>query len=139
LRDWTLLVRGGQVKGMALKIFVFLILASSSREIAMPAHWNRTGSQRFATIVGQIMDSKCATTGSHETNMKKLEAKDARECTLKCAKDGSFVLYDPATKTVFQLNDQEKPIPFAGQRVRISGQYDDWSQTIEIESIELAR
>ncbi len=82
------------------------------------------------------MDSKCATTGSHDANMKKLAARDARECTQKCAKDGSLILYDSHTKTVYQLGDQEKPAPFAGQTVKISGQYDEWSQTIEIESIE---
>ena len=82
------------------------------------------------------MDSKCATTGSHEAEMKKVDAKDARECTLKCAKNGSFVLYDPTTKMVYQLSDQDKPIPFAGARVKVSGLYDDWSQTIAVESIE---
>ena len=92
----------------------------------------------MATFVGQIMDSKCGTSGSHESNMKRLNAKDARECTLKCAKDASFVLYDPVSKTVYQLNDQEKPVRFAGEKVRISGMYDDWSQTIMIESIEAA-
>ena len=71
-------------------------------------------------------------------DMKKLDAKDARDCTLKCGKNGSFVLYDPGTKTVYQLNNQEKPVRYAGERVKISGQYDDWSQTIEIESIEPA-
>jgi hypothetical protein len=104
----------------------------------MPAFFHPGGSQRIASFVGQIMDSKCATTGSHETNMKRLDARDARDCTLKCAKDGSFVLYDPDTKKVYQLNDQEKPVPFAGKRVRIAGQYDGWSETIEIESIQPA-
>jgi len=92
----------------------------------------------MASFVGHIMDSKCATTGSHESTMKKLGAKDARECTLKCAEDGSFVLYDSETKTVYQLNDQKRPVRFAGERVKISGLYNEWSQTIEIESIEPA-
>jgi hypothetical protein len=126
------------MKRLGSKIFIMLVLVASPREVSMTALWHPSGSQRIASFVGQIMDSKCARTGSHETNMKKLGAKDARECTMKCAKDGSFVLYDSASKTVYQLNDQEKPVPFAGQRVRISGQYDDWSQTIEIESIEQA-
>jgi hypothetical protein len=104
----------------------------------MPALWDQSGPPRIASFVGQIMDSRCATSGSHESNMKKLAAKDARDCTLKCAKNGSFVLYDPDTKTVYQLNDQEKPVPFAGKRVRVNGQYDRWSETIEIESIEPA-
>jgi hypothetical protein len=131
-------VRDGRMKSLRSKIFTILILVASPGGVPMPALRNQGGSPRIARFVGQIMDSKCATTGSHESNRKKLDAKDARDCTLKCAKDGSFVLYDPSTKTVSQLNDQEKPVPFAGERVKISGRYDDWSQTIEIESIELA-
>jgi hypothetical protein len=96
------------------------------------------GSSPTATFIGQIMDSKCSTVGSHEPMMKKLDAKDARDCTLRCAKDGSFVLYDSDTKTVYQLNDQEKPVRYAGQKVKISGTYDKWSQTIDIESINAA-
>jgi hypothetical protein len=124
------------MKSWGSKIFITLILVASPRGIFMPALWDPGGSQRIANFVGQIMDSRCATTGSHESTIKKLAAKDARECTLKCARNGSFVLYDPGTKNVYQLNDQEKPAPFAGRRVRISGQYDGWSETIEIESIE---
>jgi hypothetical protein len=126
------------MKRFGSKILITLILVASPREIYMPAFFSPGGSQRIASFVGQIMDSKCATTGSHESNMKRLDAKDARDCTLKCAKDGSFVLYDPDTKTVYQLNDQDKPVPYAGKRVKISGQYDGWSETIEIESIEPA-
>jgi hypothetical protein len=119
------------------KIFISLILFASPREFSMPAIWKQSSSPRIASFTGQIMDSKCAMTGSHESNRKKLDARDARDCTMKCARDGSFVLYDPGTETVYQLNDQEKPLPFAGQRVKISGQYDDWTETIEIESIEV--
>jgi hypothetical protein len=119
------------------KWFISLILFASPCSLSMPSFWSQSGSPKIASFLGEIMDSKCATSGSHDANMKKLEAKDARECTLKCARDASFVLYDSGTKTVYQLNDQEKPVPFAGQKVRISGVYDSWSQTIEIESIEL--
>ena len=91
---------------------------------------------RTASFVGVIMDSKCARVGSHDAIMKKIGATDARDCTLKCAQDGSFVLYDPEAKKVYQLDDQQKPVPFAGQKVRITGPYDEWSQTIEIDSIE---
>ncbi|HTC61956.1 MAG TPA: DUF5818 domain-containing protein [Candidatus Saccharimonadales bacterium] len=122
-----------------VKLGMMLILIS-----AHPLTWIRGlgiqggDSRPPATFVGQIMDSKCATVGSHEPMMKKLGAKDARDCTLRCAKDGSFVLYDPDTKTVYQLNDQEKPVRYAGQKVKISGTYDKWSQTIEVESINAA-
>jgi hypothetical protein len=124
------------MKSLGSKIIIALTLVASPREIPMPSLWSQNSTQRIASFVGQIMDSKCATTGTHEANMKKLGAKDARDCTLECAKNGSFVLYDPSAKAVYQLNNQEKPARYAGERVKISGQYDDWSQTIEIESIE---
>jgi hypothetical protein len=126
------------MKSLRSKIIIAVTLVASPREIPMASLWSHSSTQRSAGFVGQIMDSKCATTGTHEANMKKLGAKDARDCTLECAKNGSFVLYDPSTKTVYQLNNQEKPARYAGERVKISGQYDDWSQTIEIESIEPA-
>jgi len=126
------------MKTLGSTLLLVLVVVASLREIPMQSLWSEGGSQRVGSFVGQIMDSKCAITGLHETNMKRLNAKDARECTLKCAKDASFVLYDPGSKTVYQLNDQEKPMRFAGEKVRISGVYDDWSQTIAIESIEPA-
>jgi len=119
------------------KAFMALVLLASSLYIPTRMLENHSWPQRTASFVGEIMDSKCATTGSHDPIMKQLGAKDARDCTLKCAKDGSFVLYDSDTKTVYQLNDQQKPMRFAGQKVRISGSYDQQSQTIEIDSIEL--
>lgn len=88
------------------------------------------------TFTGEIMDSQCATVGTHDPMMKKNSAKDARDCTLMCARNGSFVLYDASTKTVYQLNDQEKPERFAGQRVKVSGPYDKKTETIDVESIE---
>jgi hypothetical protein len=90
-------------------------------------------------LVGEIMDSRCAIDGSHEKMMRQNGLKNAKDCTLECAKSGgSFVLFDPATKTVYQLDDQQRPEPFAGQRVRISGTYDEPSKTMHIESIQSA-
>lgn len=119
------------------KVFVALVLVATSLYVPIKMLGKRSTPQRSATLVGEIMDSKCATTGSHDPVMKKVGAKNARDCTLECAKDGSFVLYDSDTKTVYQLSDQQKPMRFAGQKVRISGPYDEKSQTIEVESIEL--
>ena len=126
------------MKSLGPKIIIAVTVVASPREIPMPSHWSQNSAQRIASFTGQIMDSTCATTGAHGANMKELDAKDARGCTLRCAKNGSFVLYDPETKTVYQLNNQEKPLRCAGERVNASGRYDDWSQTIEIESIEPA-
>ena len=90
-------------------------------------------------LVGQIMDSRCAIEGSHDKMMRQNGMRNAKDCTLQCAKSGgSYVLFDPETKTVYQLDDQQKPEAFAGQRVRVSGTYDEPSKTMHIESIQAA-
>jgi hypothetical protein len=95
--------------------------------------------QRSLNLVGEIMDSRCAINGSHQQIMAHNGTTTAADCTLACAKNGgSFVLYDPDTKTVYQLDDQKKPVRFAGQRVRVSGTYDEASKTMHVQDIELA-
>lgn len=88
------------------------------------------------SFTGEIMDSSCAQLGSHAKMMKSMGIKTARECTLDCVKAGAkFVLYIPATKTVYQLDDQKKPAAFAGETVRVTGTYDKATKTIHIASI----
>jgi Protein of unknown function (DUF5818) len=96
------------------------------------------------TYSGVIMDSSCAKMGSHAEmeKMHKMPASDAltgataRKCTLGCVRMGAkFVLYNPATKTTYRLDDQKKPAAFAGEKVRVSGTYDESTQTIHVVSI----
>jgi hypothetical protein len=121
------------MSGMS-KRFVGLVLVVGC--VFLPRKIIRSMPRPTVSLVGVIMDSKCATTGSHDAIKKQIGAKDTRECTLQCAKDGSFELYDPSTKEVYQLDDQQKPAPFAGQKVKVSGTYEDNSQTIEVDAIE---
>lgn len=115
------------------------ILAASFPPISVAGHEQVPDAQRSLNLVGGIMDSRCAIEGSHEKMMRQNGLKNSKDCTLQCAKSGgSFVLIDPETKTVYQLDNQQKPEPFAGQRVRISGTYDEPSKTMHIESIESA-
>ena len=123
------------MRNVGSMVFVAVVLMLGFQKIPQWVLGGQTA-PRTASFVGVIMDSKCARVGSHDAIMKKIGAKDVRECTLKCAQDGSFVLYDAETKKVYQLGDQQKPISFAGQRVKITGPYDEWSQTIEVDSIE---
>lgn len=96
-------------------------------------------SRRSLNLVGEIMDSRCAINGSHQEMIAQNGAKTAADCTLICAKNGgSFILYDRDTKTVYQLDDQKKPLEFAGQRVRVSGTYDEASKTMHVQRIEPA-
>lgn len=93
------------------------------------------------------MDSQCAQQGSHAMMMKQegMGDKDPNHpmakkmCTENCVKmGGKYVLYDSATKTVYQLDDQNKPKEFAGQAVRVNGSLDTASNTIHVESVKAA-
>ena len=115
------------------------LLGAALPAIPTSKHAQGTDNQRSLNLVGQIMDSRCAIDGSHDKMMRQNGTKDARECTLQCAKSGgSFVLIDPETQIVYQLDDQQKPAKFAGQRVRVSGRYEQSSKTMHVESIQSA-
>src|ERR1017187_8870325 len=90
------------------------------------------------TINGEIMDSACAKMGSHDGMMKShADIKDAKGCTLGCVKAGSkFVLYDGASKTVYELDDQQKPMQFAGEKVKVTGTVDNATNTIHVTDIQ---
>src|SRR5690348_9941898 len=88
------------------------------------------------TFTGEIMDSSCAQLGSHAKMMKSMDIKTARECTLDCVKGGAkFVLFNRATKTIYQLDDQKQPAAFAGETVRVTGSYDKATKTIHVVKI----
>jgi hypothetical protein len=105
------------------------------------------------TFTGEITDSQCAKNGSHAMMLKKngmgnmdpnsLMAK--KMCTQKCVKNGGkYVLYSATRKygatreVVYQLDDQQKPAEFAGQKVKVTGSYDQATKTIHVVSIQAA-
>ena len=94
-------------------------------------------SAKDRTFRGEIWDSSCAKMGSHEAMMKSHPGiKSDKECTLGCVKTGAkFVLYNPATKKVYELDDQQKPSDFAGEKVLVTGTYDKSTDTIHVVSI----
>jgi hypothetical protein len=86
------------------------------------------------TFQGEIMDSNCAKAGAHNDKMG-----SAKECTLACVKGGAtFVLYNPTTKAIYQLDDQKKPEAFAGDKVKVTGTYDRATKTIHVTDIAAA-
>jgi hypothetical protein len=101
------------------------------------------GAQKQRTFTGEIMDSMCAKSGSHAAmekahGMPNDKAAD-KQCTLACVKmGGSYVLYNPANKTVYELADQSKFEQFAGEKVKITGTYDQASKTITPAKIQPA-
>jgi hypothetical protein len=93
------------------------------------------------TFTGEVMDSACAKMNSHD-QMEQMEGipNDPKQCTLKCLETGSrLVLQDTAKNITYQLDDQGKAKPFAGQKVKISGSYDAKTKTIHVEKIEAAK
>ena len=89
------------------------------------------------TFSGSIMDSQCAAMGGHASMEKQVEAKGAEDCTKKCVKiGGKYVLYNPATKTAYELDDQEKAANYAGQKVKVTGTYKESEKILKVEKIE---
>jgi hypothetical protein len=90
------------------------------------------------TYKGEIMDSACAAMGSHDAMMKKDPSiKTAKDCTNGCVAHGAkYVLYNASTKTVYQLDDQKKPMQFAGAKVAVTGTLDDSTKTIHVTKIK---
>jgi hypothetical protein len=91
------------------------------------------------TFTGEIMDKQCAQMASHENMMKTEGAKNAKECTLACVKNGgTFALLDPQTKKVYSIEDSGKVRQYAGERVQITGDYDEDSDVLHIKTITRA-
>lgn len=99
---------------------------------------------RFTTakdkaFTGKIMDSPCAKNGSHEMMSKKQGANDSKTCTVNCVKMGyKYVLFNGASKTIYQLDDQTKPEKFAGRNVKVTGTLDQVTKTIHVTDIKAA-
>ena len=91
------------------------------------------------TFNGEIMDSQCAKMGGHESMFKKEGTNDPKACTEACVKmGGKYVLFDGASKAVYQLDDQTKPKSFAGQKVQVTGDLDKATKTIHVTDIKAA-
>jgi hypothetical protein len=93
------------------------------------------------TIKGYVLDSACAFT-------KGLEKPISRDCALLCAKNGSplviladdGIVYLPISDTTPAVGQNEKLLPFAGNKVTVTGTAYDrrGSRAIVIDKIEPA-
>jgi hypothetical protein len=99
------------------------------------------------TFTGEIYDSQCAKEGSHAMMLAK-EGMPGKEndpmakamCTNNCVKKmgGKYVLFNATNKTVYELDDQQKPEQFAGKKVKVTGTLDKDTKTIHVTNIEAA-
>jgi hypothetical protein len=88
-------------------------------------------------FVGTITDTECGP--SHAKMIAKGGmGTTSAACTRACiARGATYGVLVGASRRFFQLDDQEKPAPFAGRRVRIVGRRQ--GDTILVESIEPRR
>lgn len=80
------------------------------------------------SLTGYIADSKCGAKAAHE---------GARECTIKCVKEGAkYVFVNDADKKVYAIDSQEKVADHAGHHVTVKGSVE--GDTLKLSSIEMA-
>ena len=85
-----------------------------------PFAWPEAG---LHTFTGEIQDSTCAGTAPHVES----------ECALRCVHRGAkWVLYNPSSNEVHQLDHQETLSTFAAQQINILGFLDKSNNTIHI-------
>jgi len=98
---------------------------------------SRTPDPRF--YVATITDTECGPSHARMLATGKMGKTDA-ECTVACVKRGAtygaIVTLDGKPRFL-QLDDQEKPAPFAGGKVRIWGKIQ--GDTLFVDHIEPAR
>ena len=87
------------------------------------------------TYKGEIIDSQCAALGGHQIMEQKGES--PKDCTNRCVNmGGKYTLFDPATKTAYQLDDQKKSAAFAGAKVVVTGTLNPANKTIHVAIIK---
>jgi len=98
----------------------------------------RNGDVLTTKFSGEIMDSFCAEDGYHTGVIKSNRNTSKMDCTLACVKLGGarFVLYSAEIKRMYKLDDQEKPEPYAGQKVIVTGTYDRETNTVRVTRIK---
>ena len=82
-----------------------------------------------SSLTGWIADSKCGAKAAHD---------GARECTIKCIKEGAkYVFVDDADKKVYIVDAQDKVADHAGHHVKVSGTVE--GDTLKLSSIEMVK
>ena len=92
------------------------------------------GAQGQQTFIGTVTDDMCANVNHSQMRMGSTDA----ECTIACifAHGSLYVLYDGTD--VYTLSDQQAAEAFAGKRVRVTGNLDGETKTIQVDSIAAA-
>src|SRR5690349_1623258 len=103
---------------------------------------NQARASGVSTFEGEIMDNDCAQIGSHDMTMKVNTLATPDLCTTYCLRfkktPGKYVLYNAATKMIYQLDNQQEASFFGARKVRVTGTYDEATMTIHVKDISSA-
>jgi len=94
------------------------------------------------SLQGEITDSQCAynvhsTSHNHESMTKQgVFGRDARSCTLHCAKEMAGVYVLVVKNDVYRLDDQSQAEIYAGHKVKVSGTLDAKTHTLRVLKME---
>ena len=101
-----------------LAVAMIIVLVVGAVAIASEGSWT-----------GYIADSKCGAKAAHE---------GARECTVKCVKEGAkYVFVNDTDKKVYAIEDQDKVADHAGHHVTVKGSLE--GDTMKVASVEMAK
>jgi hypothetical protein len=82
------------------------------------------------TFTGVITDTQCG-------SMHGMKGHSDADCVKMCVKgSGQYALFDG--QRVLKLSDQKTPAKFTAQKVKVTGAYDEKSETIKVTAIEPA-
>ena len=107
-----------------MKRFLRFSLAAALTLVVVTGEWSARAEQQSE---GQIPASGEATTQ---------EAKSFSGNIVK--ENGKLVLKDPVTKVIYNLDDPAKAKQYVGKRVKVTGKLEMNTNTIRVESIEVA-
>jgi hypothetical protein len=126
-----------------LVLTIFLVTTPYFVPIRTPAQNSGPKDQAKATagstFEGEIMDNDCAEMGSHTMTMTSTSLATPDLCTTYCLRfkktPGKLVLYNAATNTIYQLDNQQEASFFKGRKVKVIGSYDQVTKTIHVSDI----
>ncbi|MDQ2950435.1 MAG: DUF5818 domain-containing protein [Acidobacteriota bacterium] len=93
--------------------------------------------KKASVTIGFVLFLILGTLSSSAQAREKKGTKNLRTFTGEIMdKGGKYVLYDTAHKTTYQLDDQDRPKAFAGQKVTVSGTYSKSGKMIHVQNME---
>lgn len=132
---------GSSKAAVVLIAALFLALLPVSAQSSGAAK-SAAASKDTKTFTGEIWDSINAQRGSREQMMKENGLTTPLQTTLFAVHylnpPAKYVLYDPGSKKIYQLDDQDRVQPYAAEKVKVTGTYDEATHTIHVTDIQSA-